>query len=62
MGYVQRSTTDEGSGGAVLFLLKDSLLHHQAEHSIRREQAERNYGTGQVNKVNKGLWWHNVIT
>lgn len=38
MGYVQRSATDEGSGGAVLFLLKAPLLHHQAEHSIQREE------------------------
>lgn len=38
MGYVQRSATDEDSGGAVLFLLKAPLLHHQAEHSIQTER------------------------
>lgn len=38
MGYVQRSTADEDSGGAVLFLLKAPLLHHQAERSIQTER------------------------
>lgn len=36
MGYVQRSAADEDSGGAVLFLLRAPLLHHQAEHSLQR--------------------------
>lgn len=38
MGYVQRSAADEDSGGAVLFLLKAPLLHHQAERSIQTER------------------------
>lgn len=29
MGHVQRSATDEDSGGAMLFLLRARLLHHQ---------------------------------
>lgn len=36
MGYVQRSAADEDSGGAVLFLLRAPLLHHQAQHRIQR--------------------------
>lgn len=35
MGYVQRSATDEDSAGAMLFLLRAPLLHHQAEQSIQ---------------------------
>ncbi|TNN74353.1 hypothetical protein EYF80_015436 [Liparis tanakae] len=42
MGCVQRSAADEDSGGAVLFLLKAPVLHHQAERSI---QTERGKGT-----------------
>lgn len=38
MGYVQRSAADEDSGGAVLFLLKAPLLHHQAEQNIQTER------------------------
>lgn len=38
MGNVQRSTADEDSGGAVLFLLKAPALHHQAERSIQTER------------------------
>lgn len=41
MGCVQRSATDEDSGGAVLFLLKAPVLHHQAERSIQTERGER---------------------
>lgn len=51
MGYVQRTAADEDSGGAVLFLLKAPLLHHQAEHSIRREME----GEG---KGGRGGPWH----
>lgn len=40
MGYVQHSAADEGSGGAVLFLLKAPLLHHRAQREERR--GERN--------------------
>lgn len=43
MGYVQRSAADEDSGGAVLFLLKAPLLHHQAERGIQTEEAERRW-------------------
>lgn len=63
MGYVQRTATDEDSGGAMLFLLKAPLLHHQAEHSIQKEGrmwvGERGYGTCHVSK---GLRWHNALT
>lgn len=59
MGYVQRSAADEDSGGAVLFLLKAPLLHHQAEHSIQRDRVERDYG---LCHVNKDLQWHNMLT
>lgn len=37
MGYVQRSVSDEDSAGAMLFLLRAPLLHHQTEQSIQRE-------------------------
>lgn len=40
MGNVQCGAPDEGSGGAVLFLLKASLLYHPAECSIQREDAK----------------------
>lgn len=54
MGYVQRSAADEDSGGAVLFLLKAPLLHHQVERSIQTERGGGDYGTCHVDK---GLWW-----
>lgn len=38
MEHVQHSATDEDSGGAMLFLLRARLLHHQQpERRIQRE-------------------------
>lgn len=56
MGYVQHSAADEGSGGAVLFLLKAPLLHHQ--HRARRGEGRETC----MYRVNKRTQQHYCVT